>query len=60
MGFWFWVLLFSVIFLPTLGCVFASTAYRYLGVLSLLAWGGLLLWACKEYFSWKHHDDGQF
>lgn len=60
MGFWFWILLFSVIFLPTLGCIFASTAYRHFGILSLFVWGALLLWACKEYLNWKRHDDGQF
>ncbi len=60
MGIWFWVLLFSVIFLPTLGCILASAAYRYLGIAALVVWTALFAWAWREYLYWKHHDDGQF
>lgn len=59
MGIWFWLLLGSVIFLPTLGCIFASAAFHYWGVASLAVWVGLFLWAGWEYATWKKHDDGQ-
>ena len=59
MGFIFWVLLCSVIFLPTLGCILASSCYRYLGVFSLLVWVGLFLGAVREYLYGRRHDDGQ-